>query len=50
MVPIAGCMLGLLPFMLARPHVLAWALLAIWVVALLRARESGGRLVWPWPC
>ena len=41
MVPIAGCMLGLLPFMLARPHVLAWALLAIWVVALLRARESG---------
>lgn len=29
----------LAPFMLARPHVLAWLLLALWLLALLRARE-----------
>ncbi len=29
----------LAPFMLARPHVLAWPLVAIWTIGLLRARE-----------
>lgn len=32
---------GLLPFLLARPHALAWPLLAVWLIALLRAREAG---------
>jgi hypothetical protein len=32
----------LAPFMLARPHVIAWPLLAIWTTTLLRAREQGG--------
>jgi hypothetical protein len=31
----------LAPFMLARPHVLSWPMLAIWTIALLRARERG---------
>jgi hypothetical protein len=31
----------LAPFMLARPHVIAWPLLAIWTTAMLRARERG---------
>lgn len=35
----ALCFFGLLPALLARPHVLAWAFLACWVVAMLRARE-----------
>ena len=30
------------PFILARPHVLAWVLLASWTVLLLRAAEKGG--------
>lgn len=33
--------LVLIPFLLARPHVLAWPLLAGWTVILLRAREQG---------
>ncbi|KPF78491.1 hypothetical protein IP88_03575 [alpha proteobacterium AAP81b] len=32
---------ALLPFCLARPHVIAWPLLAGWTVLLLRAREGG---------
>ena len=32
---------GLFPFLLARPHVAAWPLLALWTVTLLRAREEG---------
>ncbi len=31
----------LMPMLLARPHVLAWALLAWWIWAMLRAREQG---------
>ncbi len=31
----------LLPMLLARPHVLAWALLAWWTWAMLRARKRG---------
>jgi hypothetical protein len=31
----------LFPFALARPHMLAWSLLAAWTVILLRAREEG---------
>ncbi len=38
--PVAACAAGLMPFLLARPHVLAWPLLAVWTVALLRAREQ----------
>ncbi len=34
------CAIGLMPFMLARPHVLAWPVLALWVAALLRARDG----------
>jgi len=30
----------LAPFMLARPHVMAWPLLAYWTIALLKAREQ----------
>ncbi|MEO5772845.1 MAG: hypothetical protein ABIQ32_01825 [Sphingomicrobium sp.] len=29
------------PFVLARPHVVTWPLLALWTLALLRAREAG---------
>lgn len=32
---------ALAPFVLARPHVLGWALLALWLAILLRAREAG---------
>jgi hypothetical protein len=32
---------GLMPFEVARPHVLAWPLLAVWLIVLLRAREAG---------
>jgi hypothetical protein len=31
----------LVPMLLARPHVLAWALLAVWTWLMLRAREDG---------
>jgi hypothetical protein len=38
-----GVAAGLLfPFALARPHMLAWTLLAAWTVVLLRAREQRG--------
>ena len=33
---------GTMPFILARPHVLAWIPLALWTVLLLRARETDG--------
>jgi hypothetical protein len=33
--------LVLVPFLLARPHVLAWPLLAGWTMLLIRAREAG---------
>lgn len=32
--------LTLVPMMLARPHLLAWPLLALWIVVLLRARKA----------
>ncbi|GGE11247.1 hypothetical protein GCM10011529_16990 [Polymorphobacter glacialis] len=32
--------IALIPFILARPHVLAWPLLAIWTIILIRAREA----------
>ena len=32
--------LALIPMMLARPHLLAWPLLAVWIAILLRARDS----------
>lgn len=32
---------ALAPFMLARPHVLGWPLVAVWTLGLLRARERG---------
>jgi hypothetical protein len=36
-----GCSAGILfPFALARPHMLAWTLLAAWTVILLKAREG----------
>ncbi len=38
---LVGLTLVLVPFILARPHVLAWPLLAGWTVILLRAREHG---------
>lgn len=38
--PLAATVAGLLPFLLARPHVMAWPLLAFWTAALLRAREQ----------
>ncbi|MBV9527431.1 hypothetical protein [Sphingomonas sp.] len=40
--------LVLAPFVLARPHVLAWAILGIWTITLLRAAEAGRppRLRW----
>jgi len=31
---------ALIPMMLARPHLLAWPLLAVWIAILLRARDS----------
>lgn len=34
-------LIALVPFILARPHVLAWPLLALWLTVLLRAREAG---------
>ncbi len=37
---LAAMVAGLLTFLLARPHVLAWPLLAIWTTALLRARDE----------
>ena len=37
---LAAIAAGLLTFLLARPHVIAWPLLAIWTIALLRAREE----------
>jgi hypothetical protein len=39
--------LGVEPMLLARPHVLAWPLLAVWTVGLLDAREAG-RSPSPW--
>jgi hypothetical protein len=33
--------IALAPFVLARPHVMGWALLALWLGILLRAREAG---------
>ena len=38
---LAALFIVLTPAILARPHVLAWPILAIWTVILLRARESG---------
>lgn len=38
---IAWVSLGLMPFMIARPHVMAWLPLAMWTVLLLRARDDG---------
>lgn len=37
---LAGVLAGLMPFLLARPHVTAWPVLAAWTVMLLRAREE----------
>ena len=37
---LTGTLLGQFPFLLARPHVLAGPLQAVWTVALLRAREE----------
>jgi hypothetical protein len=39
-IPLAYCTIGLQPFLLARPHLLAWPLLAIWTIGLLKAREA----------
>lgn len=36
---LVGLYVVLVPFTLARPHVLAWPLLALWVAVLLRARD-----------
>jgi hypothetical protein len=41
-------LLVLVPFTLARPHVLAWPLLAGWTILLLRAREAGRAPPLPW--
>jgi hypothetical protein len=41
-------LLVLVPFTLARPHVLAWPLLAGWTVLLLRARQAGRAPPLPW--
>ena len=47
--------LTLIPMMLARPHLLAWPLFALWLAILLRAREAdrppplgGALLILPW--
>lgn len=37
---VIALMLALYPFLLARPHVTAWPVMAAWVVLLLRAREE----------
>lgn len=37
---IAWTIAGTMPFILARPHVLAWVPLALWTVLLLRARDA----------
>lgn len=37
---LAGVLAGLMTFLLARPHVTAWPVLAAWTVVLLRAREE----------
>ena len=37
---LAGALVGQFPFLLARPHVIAGPLQALWTVALLRAREE----------
>ena len=42
--------LVLIPMMLARPHVLAWPLIAFWTWLMLRAREGIARRRWPPPC
>ena len=44
---VALAALGLEPMLLARPHVLAWPLLAVWTVGLLKARDAG-RTPSPW--
>jgi hypothetical protein len=41
-------LLILLPFNLARPHVLAWPLLAGWTILLVRAREAERAPALPW--
>jgi hypothetical protein len=41
-------LLVLVPFTLARPHVLAWPLLAAWMVVMLRAREVKRAPPLPW--
>ena len=41
-------LLVLVPFTLARPHVLAWPLLAGWTLLMLRAREAGRAPPLPW--
>jgi len=40
LIPIAAMDFVLVPMLFARPHVLAWALLAIWLWLMLRAREQ----------
>jgi len=37
---LGGVIAGLMPFLLSRPHVTAWPVLAAWTVMLLRAREQ----------
>jgi hypothetical protein len=44
---VALAALGVEPMLLARPHVLAWPLLAVWTVGLMNAREAG-RSPSPW--
>ncbi|WP_219892819.1 hypothetical protein [Aquisediminimonas profunda] len=41
LVPIAFCFGGTVSYMLARPHLFGWLLLALWITSLLRAREAG---------
>lgn len=43
---IIGVILALYPFLLARPHVTAWPVMAAWVVLLLRAREENRLPPW----
>lgn len=42
MILVGWMVAGTMPFILARPHVLAWLPLALWTVALLRARDADG--------
>ena len=43
---LAAFCLVFLPFIMARPHLLAWPIFALWTAVLLRARDRGGRPPW----